>query len=159
MGVSINQHLGPYLKIKAPTKPVEYKVHTCSNQQCSVNKRKLTNKDKFCSKCGSENKQQTFTSYERICPPFERLTKLSQVFTPNDQIFDGFIYLLPMSDTHKFHITPRDTMFLQVAVSSENINTEIQWFKDEFKDEINNIQEWSNGDKPMVEWGLISYQI
>jgi hypothetical protein len=158
MGVSIHQHLGPYLRLKAPFKPVEYKIHTCTNAQCKMHKRKLSIQDNFCSKCGSQNKEQIFISHEPISPPFEELPRLSQVFTPNHTVIDGFIYLLPADNKSHFHIAPRDHSFLEHEIKTDLPTKEIEWLKEEFKDEINQLKQWCNGELPTVEWGLISYQ-
>jgi hypothetical protein len=160
MTISRYQNLGPYIKVKVPTKEITTNIKTCSNTACKIHKQKKRVDDPFCSKCGSKSETKTFSHFEQVSLPEQPIESLSRVFTPDQTIFDGYIYLISGDgdkNPRDFVSDTRDEGFSVKSLSAQMQEEEVVWMKEAFKKELVILKEWAKNSEVSVEWGLINY--
>lgn len=158
MGTETNVHIGPYLVAKGVKGKIESKtVRTCSNVNCTFRYRnKIKLKGGFCSECGSIVENVTFeikteTTATDLCREFgDELTYTSPI-CGNSDIFISNI----TSPYDKIRFATDDSDI--VDLTKVNMQEEINWFKNKFKDILDLIEKEFGKNSTEVLWGVIQW--
>lgn len=159
MGIHRHAYLGPVIKVKAEKEEVITNYSACSNDLCSY--RKQTLKSPFCPQCGAK---ETRRSKRKLRDKIDFSTllnetleeSLSQVFTPSEIIFGGYVYIIPNENRNaprNFKITNDEFSFTPAF----NQTAEINWLETNFQKEIEQIKSLAGNAEVEVTWGLITY--
>lgn len=158
MGVDKNISLGPYL-VAEGKKIVSVNVshRACDNDKCKKYRKKASNDEKFCTKCGTEIKKISFTVDEE--------QDARDLLDEND-FLDELVYTDPMlGESNIFlanHRSPFDNDGRSqldesgdVDISKLNIAAEIEWFKERYKKVLDVLIENFGEENVQIKWGVV----
>lgn len=157
--MSLTQSIGPFLEIKVTPTNVTTKLRSCSNTNCKNHGKEMN--AKFCSLCGSAQAviDKTELKLDRVMllnffayDLQERLSQCSHLEQDNQ----GIIVLQP-NTRHLLAVKFDSDINAATKISEKQREQDLEWFKEEYKDEIVQITAKFGQANVSLHWGLISY--
>jgi hypothetical protein len=169
MGVDTNIHIGPYMIVSGELKiSVDREIKTCPNEDCEIHKSNISFQpsQNFCLKCGYGTGSKVLQENKEIIPHDlmngKTIDGVKYKVDWDDLAFtdgnygngkDGVIISNHISPFGKRH--PEDVS--DVDLTNVKIQDEIDWFKNEFDEDIKTFEKVFGEGSVSIKWGVIQW--
>lgn len=160
MGISTNIHIGPYMIVTGEKiEMIDREIRTCSNKKCETYKinQEYVKSQNFCAECGSEIAIKKYKE-KWVSDPHQLISD-----EPYDDFSDELCWTDPMGCNSGVFIANHEAPFDKdrdedlVDLTSVNIQEEIEWFKNKYKDIIEIFHKEFGKNSVKIKWGVISW--
>lgn len=167
MGVDYSVCLGPYVECEVFLQEVTRAMRTCPKEDCPQHKQHMYRE--FCDRCGSPISTMDYTCKDYYAKNWPSVDEM------NDDAWDEFNNYFTSISLHPYEIYVPNTTFKNIEnrkslwfdpcsvdeivqpVDSELIEKELAAFKEQFAEQIKQLEDWYGSENVNIKWGLLSW--